>query len=233
MKILTIIPARGGSKGIPKKNLTLLDGIPLVSHAVHMAKKISKLSDIFVSTDSPEIASVVQRMEVSVPFMRPSELSGDRVSDFEVIFHGLNAMERYNSLRYDYIIMLQPTSPLRTLEDINACIDLLKSGTADAVWTVTELDVKYHPLKQLFIGDDDNAELFDELGKNVIARQQLKPSYIRNGACYGFSRDCIMKQRTIYGSKLRLITSKKTQISIDTVEDLNAAEIELKKRKYV
>ena len=230
MTTLAIIPARGGSKGIPKKNLKKINGISLVNLSVMMAKRFVPSLDILVSTDSKEIVHEVQKEGIEVPIMRPQKLSGDRVSDFEVIHHGLTSMEKLHHKSYDYIIMLQPTSPLRTSEDIRECIESLKNNKFDACWTVSEVDLKYHPLKQLEFTSEGNASLVNNQGKNIIARQQLNKTYIRNGACYAFTRDCIIKQRTIYGERLHLVVSQSAQVSIDTLQDLERAEKALLKR---
>ena len=223
-KTLVIIPARGGSKGIPQKNLQTISGTSLVNLAIIAAKRIVPVEDILVSTDSHEIVEDIKKQNLNVPFMRPEILSGDRVGDFDVILHGLTTAEEYFRKRYDYILMLQPTSPLRTLTDIQSCIRTLTSENVDSVWTVSEVDKKYHPLKQLELNDEGYASLVSETGSKIIARQQLSTTYVRNGACYGFTRDCILAQRTIYGKKLRLIVSETQQISIDTIEDLKKAE---------
>ena len=223
--ILAIIPARGGSKGIKKKNLKKINGMSLVNRAVVSAQKSNFISDIFVSTDCDDTISEVEKMGVIVPFKRPGELSGDRIGDIDVLYHGVIEYEKHYQKAIDYIVMLQPTSPLRTSEMIDQCTEILINERVDAVWTVSKVDLKYHPLKQLVINSDTKlGSLFDETGSNIIARQQLSDTYARNGACYVFSRDCIVNQKTIYGRKLRLFELKDPQVSIDDLNDLELAE---------
>jgi CMP-N,N'-diacetyllegionaminic acid synthase len=222
--ILAIIPARGGSKGIPKKNLKKVFGTSLVNRAVECAKASKIITDIYVSTDSQEIIKEVGKIGLRVPFMRPDELSGDRVGDYEVLRHGLIEYEQYFKKKIDIIVMLQPTSPLRSPAIVDDCISMLDINKLDTVWSVSDVDLKYHPLKQIVKNNDGYANLFDEEGKNIIARQQLQKTFVRNGACYVFSRNCITEQNTIYGKKMELKVMHTPQISIDTIEDLERVE---------
>ena len=223
--ILAIIPARGGSKGIKKKNLKQIDGVSLVNRAVMCARKSKYISDILVSTDCNDTIEEVGKIGLSVPFKRPDELSGDFVGDIEILIHGLTVYEKYYGKKIDLIVMLQPTSPLRNEKMVDECISQLLSEKLDAVWTVSRVDLKYHPLKQLKIETENGmGTLFNCEGEKIIARQQLSPTFVRNGACYVFSRSCIIEQRSIYGKKMKLYEVVTPQVSIDTIEDLDLAQ---------
>ncbi len=150
-RILVVCPARGGSKGIPLKNLQPFLGVPLVARVGHLIADIPGIDRAIVSTDSEAIAKVADASGLDVPFYRPEELSGDRISDLEVLSHALVESERLDGVQYDIIVMLQPTSPLRLAVHVQDTIDMLIDGDWDAVWTVSETDSKNHPLKQLTV----------------------------------------------------------------------------------
>ncbi len=222
LKILTVIPARGGSKGIPLKNLSLIGDKSIVELAAIVASKITLLDRIIVSTDSQKIADAAIKGGASAPFMRPDYLSGDQISDLEVLTHALNEMELKDSCVYDLIIMLQPTSPLRTELQVIQTIEKLIAKDFDAVWTISETDTKSHPLKQLII-DEETVNYYDKDGKDIIARQQLKPVYHRNGIAYAITRNCLINKKSIMGDKTGYLICEGNNISIDTESDLDFA----------
>ena len=222
-RVLAIVPARGGSKGIHLKNLRCIDGKPLVSLAAEVALAVPEIDRKIVSTDHPEIAKVSIEAGLCAPFQRPLDLSEDIVADWDVLAHGLGEMERLDEVQYDIVVMLQPTSPLRTPQDISGAINLLVSGGYDAVWSVTATDSKAHPYKQLTVVNQ-MLEYWDPMGKEVIARQQLEPVYHRNGVVYALSRECLLKQGTIKGMKTGAYVIDGAQISIDTEFDIFLVE---------
>lgn len=227
-KVLAVIPARGGSKGVPKKNLRILNGRPIVCLAGEVARATPEIDRCIVSTDSDEIITIVNQSGLSAPFKRPAEISSDLISDWDVLNHALVSMEKIDNIQYDIIVMLQPTSPFRTPKDISTTIKILVDGNFDAVWSVSETDSKSHPLKQLVILDGC-LDYWDVKGKDIIARQQLKPVYSRNGVAYAITRDCLLKQKTIKGKKTGFYIVKNFNISIDTEIDFLMAEFFLKK----
>jgi len=222
-RILVVCPARGGSKGIPLKNLQPFLGVPLVARVGHMVTKIPEIDRAIVSTDSEAIAKIARESGLDVPFYRPEELSGDRISDLEVLSHALVEMERLDEVRYDIVVMLQPTSPLRRSEHVLNTIKMLTDGDWDAVWTVSETDSKNHPLKQLTV-NNGQLDYYDESGKQIIARQQLVPVYHRNGAAYAIQRDCLLDQQSIKGERTGALVLDENMVSIDTYWDLQLAE---------
>ncbi|MFQ5699989.1 MAG: cytidylyltransferase domain-containing protein, partial [Myxococcota bacterium] len=171
-RVLAVCPARGGSKGIPLKNLAPFQGVPLVARVGHLVAKVPQIDRAVVSTDHPEIASVARSAGLDAPFMRPEALSGDRIGDAEVLLHALSEVERLDATRYDLVVMLQPTSPLRRPEHVVAALEKLVDGDWDAVWTVSETDSKAHPLKQLRV-ESGRLDYYDPAGARIVARQQL------------------------------------------------------------
>ena len=127
MKILAVIPARGGSKGIPRKNITNLGGKSLIDYTITAATSIDGLRDVVVSTEDDEIAAIVRELGLDVPFMRPESLAKDSTESAPVIIHALKSMEEYKGIQYDAVLMLQPTSPLRRAIHIEKSLDLFKS----------------------------------------------------------------------------------------------------------
>ena len=225
LKILTVIPARGGSKGIPDAFVVgekFIGDKSIVELAAIVASKITLLDRIIVSTDSQKIADAAIKGGASAPFMRPDYLSGDQISDLEVLTHALNEMELKDSCVYDLIIMLQPTSPLRTELQVIQTIEKLIAKDFDAVWTISETDTKSHPLKQLII-DEETVNYYDKDGKDIIARQQLKPVYHRNGIAYAITRNCLINKKSIMGDKTGYLICEGNNISIDTESDLDFA----------
>jgi CMP-N,N'-diacetyllegionaminic acid synthase len=222
LKILTVIPARGGSKGIPLKNLSIVGNKPIVELAACVASDISIIDRVVVSTDNVEIANAALKGGADAPFTRPDYLSGDEISDLDVLTHALIEMELYDGCTYDVVVMLQPTSPLRKKEQVVKTIEKLIKNDFDAVWTVSETDSKSHPLKQLII-EDKSLNYYEREGKNIIARQQLNPVYHRNGIAYAITRNCLINKKSIMGDKTGYVICTGNNISIDTKLDLEFA----------
>ncbi|MCR4378633.1 MAG: acylneuraminate cytidylyltransferase family protein [Rhodospirillales bacterium] len=219
-RVLTVVPARGGSKGIPLKNLRPVQGIPLVALVGHLCAKVPEITRAVVSTDHEEIARVAEESGLAAPFRRPEAIAGDRIGDWDVLSHALVEMEKLDNTRYDIVVMLQPTSPMRTPENVSNTIHMLVDGSWDAVWTVSETDGKSHPLKQLVLKEDNTMDYYDPKGSHIIARQQLKPVYHRNGIAYAITRDCLLEQNTIKGKRTGALIIDGHHVSIDTEWDL-------------
>lgn len=222
-KVLIVVPARGGSKGVKLKNIRTIGGIPLVAIVGNVVKELDFVDYALVSTDHDEIANVAKQSGLEVPFYRPEELSGDRVGDVEVLTHALIESEKLNNERYDIVVMLQPTSPLRTAKHITDAINLLIENEADSVWTISETDSKGHPLKQL-IYKGEEIDYYDPKGANIIARQQLIPTYHKNGIAYVMTRECLIDDGSIKGNKCLPLLIEGYLPNIDTELDLAFAE---------
>jgi len=223
-RVLAVVPARGGSKGIPLKNLRTVGGVPLVARAGHVVKAVPGIDRAIVSTDHEEIARVAEESGLSAPFRRPDIISGAVIGDFDVLHHALTTMESLDGVIYDIILMLQPTSPSRNAKHIQQTLSRLVSGNFDAVWTVSETDSKAHPLKQLVVSDTHGLDYYDERGATIVARQQLKPLYHRNGIAYAFTRECLLTQKTIKGRRTGSVVITEPVANIDTEIDLEWAE---------
>ncbi len=221
-RILAVCPARGGSKGIPLKNLQPFLGTPLVALVGELTREIPMIDRAVVSTDHEDIAKVAEQSGLAAPFRRPRDISGDRIGDVEVLRHALDEMETRDGVRYDIVVMLQPTSPLRRAEHVIGTIEMLVDGDWDAVWTVSETDSKGHPLKQLTV-EDGRLDYYDEAGAQIIARQQLRTLYHRNGVAYAIRRKCLQRD-TIKGERTGGFIIPGVMVSIDTRWDLEFAE---------
>lgn len=226
-RILAVVPARGGSKGIPLKNLRLVRGVPLVARVGKVIAETPIIDRAVVSTDHDEIAAVAEAAGLAAPFRRPEDISGDRVADWPVLRHALLECERIDGVTYDIVVMLQPTSPLRRPEHIVATVEKLVRGGWDSVWTISETDSKAHPLKQLVL-DDDGMRLYDPRGAHIIARQQLAPVYHRNGIAYAMTRSCLVDGNAIEGPRTSAVVLAGNFVSIDTEFDIAVTELLMK-----
>ena len=223
-RVLVVVPARGGSKGVKLKNLRPINGRPIVALVGDVVRQLPYLDRAVVSTDHPKIADVAREAGLDVPFMRPASFSGDIVSDWDVLNHALLACEKLDNVRYDVVVMLQPTSPFRKPEHVTTTVTRLIDGGYDAVWTVSKTDSKAHPIKQLVV-DGDKLEYYDKsAGASIIARQQLKPVYHRNGVAYAITRDCILGQGNIKGENTSFVIIDDLLANIDTELDFTWAE---------
>lgn len=231
-RILAIVPARGGSKGIPLKNLRTVLGVPLVARVGDVIARTPIVDRAVVSTDHDEIAKVAEAAGLAAPFRRPKDISGDRIADWQVLRHALLECERIDDVSYDIIVMLQPTSPLRRPEHIVATVEKLVQGEWDSVWTISETDSKAHPLKQLVL-DGDSLRLHDPRGAGIIARQQLEPVYHRNGIAYAMTRACLVDRNAIEGPRTSAVVLDGHFISIDTEWDLELVEFILARQATV
>ena len=232
LSVLVVVPARGGSKGIPLKNLRKVNGIPLVASVGNIIKSIPEIDRSIVSTDHEEIASVAEDAGIAAPFRRPKGLSGDRVGDVEVLTHALLEMELIDGVTYDIVVMLQPTSPLRESKHVSDAINMLVDEGWDAVWTVSETDSKSHPLKQLIV-NNNRLDYYDSSGSQIIARQQLKPIYHRNGIAYIITRECLLGKKSIKGDKTGALIIHGEHVSIDTEWDLSLVEFILSRKSVI
>lgn len=231
-RTLAIIPARRGSKGIPRKNLAPLAGKPLILYALEAALASERLKSgwLMASTDDPEIAALAGRY-VEVPFLRPPELAQDDTPMLRVVEHAVRFAETQQGRRPDFVLLLQPTAPLRLPGDIDAALELLAATGADAVVSVCEVPDRYHPLFVLRI--EEGRLRFNALdGERITRRQDLSPLYSRNGAIYAVRRDVLMTRGTLYGTDCRpYLMPPERSANIDTPLDLALAETLLAARR--
>lgn len=215
---LAIIPARGGSKGIPSKNIVKLDNIPLIAYSIQAALRSQKISRVVVSTDSDEISAVASKFGAEV-VKRPTELTQDHSPIVDVIVHCLDVLELKENYHPDPIVLLQPTSPLRTHHHIDAAFRLLEKRTCDAVISVCESG--YHPLKSFKL---DEKGFLTGLVNNELCftpRQMLPRALVANGAIYLIKATIFKKLKTLLPPKtLPYIMSKTESIDVDDIDDL-------------
>lgn len=222
MKVLGIIPARGGSKGVPGKNIRPLNGKPLIVYTIEAALA-SRLTDVIVSTDDDAIANVAREAGANVPFRRPAELSGDSARSIPVAQHALKFMEEVNNTVYDAIMLLQPTAPFRTVEDINCALDILEATGADSVISVQDVEA-FHPARMKYLDGDKLIDPpFCEAYENQ-GRQELRPMYIRNGAIYLTRRDVLLGGSYKGNDCRALIMPPERSVNIDSIHDFEYAE---------
>lgn len=224
MRTLAIITARGGSKGIPRKNLALLLGRPLLAYTAEAALAARRVSRVILSTNDPEIAETGRRLGIDVPFLRPPELARDDTPHIPVLQHALGCIESTDG-PYDAVLTLQPTNPLRLPEDIDGAIALLEESKADSVISFAAIGDK-HParMKELdpegWVIDPPFAEAFE--GQ---PRQQLSKLYLRDGSIYLTRRAVLMEQNSLKGTRCRAwIMPEERACNIDTPLDLFLAE---------
>ena len=222
MKILGVIPARGGSKGVKDKNIKHLCGLPLIGWSIQAAHE-SDLTKTIVSTDSQEVAKIAEQLGCAVPFLRPLELSTDSARAIPVMQRALDYMTNLGE-EFDAVMMLQPTSPFRRVEDINKAINLLGTSLVDSVISVVDVE-GHHPARMKYIDESGNLidPLFCETYENQ-PRQELEPMFIRNGAIY-LTRTSTLKNNSFKGQKsMGLIMPKHVSVNIDTLFDFHFAE---------
>ncbi len=225
--ILCLINARGGSKGVPGKNIKLLHGKPLIGWSVDVARQSKLIKKVVVSTDSEEIARVATQHGASVPFIRPSELATDTAKQIDVVNHALKFLESMGE-RYDYVCILQPTCPLRSVEDVDGTLDLLISSGADSAITVTEVGGR-HP-RTLYKMHEGDQKITPYVEKNTsgVMRQNFEPLYWRTGAVYAL-RTSVVKAGSLYGNDARgYKVPEERAFNIDTPFDFELTEAWLK-----
>ncbi len=220
MNIISIIPARGGSKGIPRKNIKLLNGKPLISYSIDASNSCSLIDGTYVSTEDAEISEISKGNNAEV-IERPDELAGDDSSSIDVILHVLDYLENKGELP-DLFVLLQPTSPLRTSEDIEASINLFLESDCDSLVSVCELDHRAllnFSLEDGFLVQNNNEALFNS------RRQDIPTHYSLNGAIYITTPEFIRKNKSFYSDKtIPHVMSKEKSIDIDTSFDFKLAE---------
>ncbi|MFZ4671092.1 MAG: cytidylyltransferase domain-containing protein [Flavobacterium sp.] len=220
MKVLVIIPARGGSKGVPKKNLKILGDEPLIAHAIACAKASKKTTRIIVSTDSEEIAEVSKQFGSEV-ILRPEDLATDTSNVVTAVIHVYQELKE----DFDVIVLLQTTSPLRTATDLDNIITLFeKDNNIDGVISVVPMD-DMHPARMYNLGDNDALIPFLTEGETA-RRQDLQPVYYRNGCFYAVKTDAFFKENSfMVANKKAYVMNAEWLANIDTPRDFKIAEI--------
>jgi CMP-N,N'-diacetyllegionaminic acid synthase len=227
MNYLVIITARGGSKGIHKKNIKRLRGKPLIQYSIDVAKEISNLDDICFTSDSDEIIEVAQNCGLKVAFKRPDVLATDTANSRDVMLHAIETYEKLHNKTYDAIILLQPTSPFRSTEQVISCVKLY---TNDLDMVVSVKAASANPYYNLY--EEDNGYLESSKKGNFTRRQDCPEVWEFNGAIYVINCESLRKQKMKAFTKVKKFEmSEKTSIDIDSPLDWEIAEFLLKNNK--
>ncbi len=220
--MIAIIPARGGSKGLPGKNIKPMNGKPLIAYTIEAAIKSKNIDRVIISTDDEEIAEVSRQFGGEIPFMRPAKLATDTASSIDVFKYTLERLEKDEDIKIDDFIVLQPTSPLRTAKHIDEAIDMFYEKKANAVVGYCR---EAHPIFwHKYIGDNgkvSNIFTGDYYGKN---RQEIRTTYYPNGALFVFNREYIFNNDDYSVDCYPYIMDRIFSIDIDTIDDFRYAE---------
>lgn len=225
-RILAVIPARGGSKGVPLKNIRLVAGKPLIAWTIEEARKSKYIDRTILSSDDKEIMAIARQLNCEVPFIRPAELAQDYVNGIEPALHALETLNE----KFEYFVLLQPTSPLRIVEDIDGCIEKCVSQNAPACVTVTSPDKSPYWMYSL----DNQGRLKPIIKQEDIAllRQQINSVYALNGAVYVAKTEWFMKNRKFVSDETIAYPMPKIRsVDIDTELDLRICDIFLSGRE--
>ena len=228
-----MIPARGGSKGVPRKNVRRLAGRPLIAYTFDAARRARRVTRVVLTTDSPEIAALGRAAGIEVPFLRPARFARDRSPASDYVRHALAWLKAHHGYRPDAVVLLQPTSPFRLAADVDSCVDLLTRSGVDAVVTVSRAPQKFHPSWQLVRGR--GGLLAPATGGRIRPRprrQDLPETWLRNGLVYAFRTRTFERTGTIYGSRvLGVPTPEARSVNIDDAGDWRQAVVLPGKRR--
>jgi CMP-N,N'-diacetyllegionaminic acid synthase len=230
LTILALIPARGGSKGIPGKNLAPLCGKPLLAWTIEAAKGARGIDRVVVSTDSAAIADTACALGAEVPFLRPDELARDDTPGIAPPLHALRWLEEHEGYRPEGLLLLQPTSPLRTVQDIEGAIELWRRMAADSVVSVSP--AHHHPYHMKTVGADGRLAPFMVPERPVIRRQDLPPLFALNGALWLIRSDVLLAREDWYTDRTwGYVMPEERSLDVDTPWDLRLAALILGDRE--
>lgn len=222
-RVVGLVPARGGSKSLPGKNLRELAGRPLIAYTAEAARASGVFDRLVLSTDDEEIAAAGRAAGLEVPFMRPAEFAADESPMLDVVQHAIGELETGGE-QVGWVAILQPTSPLRRPEDIRAAVELARSTGCDSVVGVVELPLTLSPDQLMQMDDAGRLRWFMPAGERVTRRQQARRAYLRDGTIYVVRRDVAMED-SLYGEDCRpLMIDPAYSVSIDDEADWLEAE---------
>jgi CMP-N,N'-diacetyllegionaminic acid synthase len=228
--MLAIIPARGGSKGLPGKNIRNLAGKPLICHTINAALKAKSITRVIVSTDDANIASIAEECGAEVPFMRPNELASDNSLAIDSYLYTIDRLASEGNIKIDSFIALLPTAPLRLAFDIDGAIEVFNTKEADSVISITDAEVPVEWYKR--INKNGILEDYFTNANTMKNRQEFDASYIPNGSIYIFNVDKLRSLRTYYMDKtFPYIMSRAHSVDIDEVLDFYWAEFLINKQQ--
>jgi CMP-N-acetylneuraminic acid synthetase len=224
LRVLGLIPARGGSKSVPRKNIRPLNGRPLLAYTADAALSTRRLSRVVLSTEDAEIAAVGRGLGLDVPFERPAALAEDDTPTLPVVQHALRSLQAGGE-RYDAVCLLQPTMPFRDPGEIDGCIELLEERDADAVVTVRRVPTEYNPHWVYLKDAGDALRLSTGAPSPIPRRQALPPAFHRDGSVYVVKTNVVLEKGSLYGDRLYgYEVDSPRRANIDTLDDWDRAE---------
>ncbi len=221
--VLAIVPARGGSKGVPGKNLRHVGGASLVARAAAVARAVPRIGPAVLSTDDPAIAAEGERAGLAVPFLRPAELSGDLALGVDAWRHAWLASEEVFGRTFAVSVLLEPSSPLRRAEDVERTLDALLGGPHLAAATVSPTPAHFTPHKTLIIDAAGHLRPLLDPADSPSLRQLIPPQHHRNGLCYAARRAAVVDARTIVEDRCVAVVVERPVVNVDTELDLELA----------
>lgn len=232
--VLGVVTARGGSKGIPGKNVRPLGGKPLIAYAIDAARESGALDRIIVSTDDPEIADAARRLGCEVPFLRPPDLARDDTPHLPVMQHAVRWLDEHDGYRPDFVMILQPTSPLRQARHIRESVASIVASGADSVVSVCAVPLHFHPARMLRLDAAGSATLLltgEPVRRRINRRQDLPDAWAMNGAIYLFRRSLLFDSPpSLYGDRCTAyVMDSSFSVSIDDPDDWAEAERAIQK----
>lgn len=231
MEVLALIPARAGSQGVPKKNITPVGGKPMLAWSIEAAKASAPITRIIVSTDSDEIAKIGVTWGAEAPFLRPADISTSTATAMDALLHTLEWLQKNEGYQPEFVVLLQPTSPLRTATDIDAAWTILRNSNAKAILGVTP--VRQFPEWLYYVNESGQVESYLDPGKTANKqRQQLPNLYCSNGAIYILETAAILATKSWFPEPtVAYIMPPERSIDIDTLFDLKIADLLLRNRE--
>ncbi|NQW43056.1 MAG: acylneuraminate cytidylyltransferase family protein [Bacteroidetes bacterium] len=224
MKILAIIPARGGSKGVPRKNIKVLGNQPLIAYTIERAVQSKLLTEFVVSTEDAEIAEITKLCGAKVPFMRPLELAQDATPTIDVVKHVISEYEKKN-IFYDAVLILQATCPFRTENEIDECIEIFMKQNTDSFISVKEVPDNFNPHWVFETNEKGTLKIATGEEKIIPRRQELPKGYLRDGSIYITKTSVIKEQNSLFGDSIAYrVNNNIKHVNIDTMSDWEQAE---------
>jgi CMP-N-acetylneuraminic acid synthetase len=224
MRILGIIPARGGSKGVPGKNIKLLNGKPLLQYTSEIALESQFLTAVILSSDNRQIITVAKSLGIQVPFTRPLALAEDQTPTIDVIIHALRWFEN-QAIFFDAVCLLQVTSPFRTVEFLNKAIEKFTTSGCDSLVSVQKVPHEYNPHWTFEVNPEGNLKIATGEDQIISRRQELPEAYHRDGSIYIIKTEVLLKQHSLCGKSISFIESTpELYVNIDTLADWEKAE---------
>lgn len=220
LKILALVPARGGSKGIKNKNLKKINNKSLIEITSNFIDECKIFDLKILSSDSDRILNLGKKLKF-VTIKRPKKISKDHINDFQVINHVIKELKR-KSLKFDYLVYLQPTAPFRKKNHFLKVLKKVIRKNLNGAWSVSKIDKKFHPMK-IILNKDNYIQLYLKEGEKFISRQKLDQVFIRNGLFYIFLINELVKKKSIYLKKIYLSVTNYFNVNIDTFKDLSIA----------